>query len=317
MSSGPLLIDVAGPRLGPSDIERLRHPLVGGVILFSRNFTSRRQLSSLVASIRQVRTQPLLITVDHEGGRVQRFRDGFTAIPPMSTLGEWWARDPLGACSEATRLGRVIGRELRALDIDLSYTPVLDLEHERSAVIGGRAFHGDPRVVTLLAQSLMHGLLRSGMAHCGKHFPGHGWAQADSHHELPVDERSLDEILAADAAPYGWLRESLLAVMPAHVRYPAVDAQPAGFSSVWLRSILRERLRFDGVIISDDLAMEGAAVAGDIVHRARAALGAGCDLLLVCNRSDFVDRLLGELRWRPPAGWARRVQRLFARASLD
>ena len=313
MSSGPLLIDVAGPRLTEADRARLRHPLVGGVILFTRNFESLRQIAALVKAIRATREAPLLITVDHEGGRVQRFREGFTAIPPMRELGELWDRDPIAACAEATRLGKLIASELRAVDIDLSFTPVLDLDHGRSKVIGHRAFHADPRVVTMLVQAFTHGLLIEGMAHCGKHFPGHGWVEADSHHTLPVDERPLETILSVDAAPYGWLRESLTAVMPAHVRYPQVDDQPAGFSSVWLREVLRGRLGFEGVIISDDLAMEGATVAGDITARARAALGAGCDLLLVCNRPEQVDTLLATLKWRAPAGWARRFARLFSR----
>jgi beta-N-acetylhexosaminidase len=313
MSSGPLLIDVAGLRLDAADRERLRHPLVGGVILFARNFESQRQIAQLVRDIRAARETPLLVTVDHEGGRVQRFREGFSAIPPMASLGRLWDQDPLEACREATRLGRVIGSELRAVGVDLSFTPVLDLDHGRSAVIGDRALHGDPRVVTLLAKSLMHGLLLAGMAHCGKHFPGHGHAEADSHHELPVDDRPLEAILAQDAAPYAGLGEALLAVMPAHVRYPQVDDRPAGFSEVWLRTILRNRLGFAGAIISDDLAMEGAAVAGGVLERARAALRAGCDLLLICNRPDLVDQLLGELRWRKPAGWRERVAPLFLR----
>jgi beta-N-acetylhexosaminidase len=313
MSTGPLLIDVAGPRLDAADRARLRRPLVGGVILFTRNFESRRQVTALIRSIRAVREAPLLVTVDHEGGRVQRFRAGFSTIPPMRELGTLWDRDPIAACSEATRLGKLIAEELREIDVDMSFTPVLDLDHGRSQVIGHRAFHSDPRVVTLLVQAFTHGLLIAGMAHCGKHFPGHGWVEADSHHMLPVDERPLESILAADAAPYGWLRESLTAVMPAHVRYPLVDEQPAGFSSVWLQDVLRKRLGFGGVIVSDDLAMEGAVVAGDITARARAALGAGCDMLLVCNRPELVDELLERLRWRAPAGWARRVARLFGR----
>ena len=313
MSSGPLLIDVLGTRLTGADRTRLQHPLVGGVILFSRNYEHPAQLARLVRELRAVRSAPLLVTVDHEGGRVQRFREGFTPIPPMRELGRAWDLDPLAACAEATRLGKLMGAELRAVDIDLSFTPVLDLDHGRSKVIGHRAFHGDPRVVAMLVQAFTHGLLIAGMAHCGKHFPGHGWAEVDSHHALPEDHRSLDAILASDAAPYGWLRQSLTAVMPAHILYPKVDAQPAGFSRVWLQDVLRGRLGFDGVIISDDLAMEGAAVAGDVHSRARLALSAGCDLLLVCNRPDLVDELLARLRWRPRRNWASRVGRLFAR----
>lgn len=307
---GPVVVDVAGLTLTQPERERLAHPMVGGVILFSRNFRDRDQVSRLCAEIRTLRDPALLICVDHEGGRVQRFREGFSAIPPMRDLGQLWDRDPLQACREATQVGRTIGNELRSVGVDLSFTPVLDLDHGRSAVIGNRAFHADPRVVTLLARSLNHGLLLAGMANCGKHFPGHGWASADSHVALPIDERSLDELLKHDAAPYLWLGETLSAVMPAHVVYPRVDPQPAGFSRRWLRSILRRKLGFDGVIFSDDLTMEGAAVAGDIHARAHAALDAGCDMLLVCNRPDLADQLIDRLRWRPPRHWLRRWQSL-------
>lgn len=307
---GPVLVDVAGHVLTDAERSRLRHPMVGGVILFSRNYRSPEQVSELCAEIRSLRSPPLLICVDHEGGRVQRFREGFSPIPAMSSLGQWWDRDPLGACREATRLGRLIGSELRAVGVDLSFTPVLDLDHGRSAVIGNRALHSDPRVVSLLARALNHGLLLAGMANCGKHFPGHGWAHADSHVALPVDERPLAELLKADAAPYAWLGEAISAVMPAHVVYPAVDDQPAGFSRRWLKSILRGRLGFDGVIFSDDLIMEGAAVAGDIHARAQAALGAGCDMLLVCNRPDLADQLLDRLTWRRDRHWLRRWRSL-------
>jgi beta-N-acetylhexosaminidase len=307
---GPLVVDISGPSLSEHEKHRLRHPLVGGVILFSRNFQSREQAASLCREIRSLRKPELLICVDHEGGRVQRFRDGFTAIPAMGSLGLLWDKDPLAACGEATRLGRLIGSELRAVGIDLSFTPVLDLDHGRSAVIGDRAFHRDPRVVTLLARSLNHGLLLAGMANCGKHFPGHGWASADSHVAIPVDERQLNEILADDAAPYRWMGETLSAIMPAHVIYPRVDDQPAGFSKRWLRSILRRRLGFDGVIFSDDLTMEGASVAGDIHARAQAALDAGCDMLLVCNHPELADALLMSLKWKPDRHWLRRWRSL-------
>lgn len=307
---GPVVVDVAGTSLTDAERERLQHPMVGGVILFSRNFSSRDQVRALCSEIHALRDPALLICVDHEGGRVQRFREGFTAIPPMRELGLWWERDPLGACKEATRLGRLIGEELRAVGVDLSFTPVLDLDHGRSAVIGNRAFHSDPRVVTLLARSLNHGLLLAGMANCGKHFPGHGWASADSHVALPVDERPRAALIEHDAAPYAWLGEALSSVMPAHVVYPSVDSKPAGFSPIWLKRILRRTLGFDGVIFSDDLTMEGAAVAGDIHARARAALDAGCDMLLVCNRPDLADALIATLRWRPDRHWLRRWQAL-------
>ncbi len=304
---GPVILDVAGPALSAADRERLAHPLVGGVILFARNFESAAQVAQLTAAIRQVRGSPLLICVDHEGGRVQRFRAGFTAIEPMRALGQRWDEDPLAACHHATEVGAVIGRELRAVGVDLSFTPVLDLDHGPSGVIGDRSLHRDPRVVTLLAKSLMHGLLLSGMANCAKHFPGHGYAHADSHHELPLDERPLKTILADDAAPYRWLGASLLAVMPAHVVYSAVDSAPAGFSRIWLKTILRRRLSFRGLVFSDDLTMEAAAVAGGIVERADAALSAGCDMVLVCNQPATADALLDGLRWRASAPFAARL----------
>jgi beta-N-acetylhexosaminidase len=308
---GPVVVDVPGTALTDDDRRRLAHPLVGGVILFARNFASKAQIAQLTGEIRALRSPHLLVCVDHEGGRVQRFRDGFTAIPPMRELGRLWDRDPLAACRRATELGQTIGRELRDVGVDLSFTPVLDLDHGQSGVIGDRAFHRDARVVTLLAKSLNHGLLLSGMANCGKHFPGHGWAHADSHFALPVDERALKAILADDAAPYGWLGEALSAVMPAHVVYPAVDAAPAGFSRKWLQGILRRRLGFTGLVFSDDLTMEAAAVAGGIVERAQAALGAGCDMVLVCNQPAVADELLAGLRWRRPRAFESRLERLL------
>ncbi len=309
---GPVVLDVAGTRLTPEDRTRLAHPLVGGVILFARNFSSKRQVTQLCSEIRALR-DTLLICVDHEGGRVQRFRQGFTAIEPMRVLGEMWDRDVLAACRQATETGQTIGRELRAVGLDLSFTPVLDLDYGASSVIGDRALHHDPRVVAMLARCLNHGLLLSGMANCGKHFPGHGYAHADSHHELPLDERDLETILGRDAAPYAWLGETLAAVMPAHVVYPAVDGAPAGFSRKWLQEILRARLGFRGVVISDDLSMEAAAATGGILARTQAALGAGCDLVLVCNRPEVADELLGSLRWRPPRDFAARIAALRGR----
>ena len=310
---GPVVLDVSGPVLSADDRARLCHPLVGGVILFERNFESRAQVATLTREIRALRAPPLLIAVDHEGGRVQRFRDGFTQIPPMRELGERWDRDVLSACKRATELGQTIGRELRGVGVDLSFTPVLDLDHGRSAIIGHRALHHDPRVVTMLAKSLMHGLLLAGMATCGKHFPGHGWAQADSHLELPVDDRDLKTILAQDAAPYAWLGDALMSVMPAHVVYPKVDSLPAGFSRKWLRDILRRKLGFSGLVFSDDLTMQGASGAGTIVERANAALAAGCDMVLVCNRPDLADELLAGLEWKTDREFSARLARLLMR----
>lgn len=313
MPRGPVVVDVEGRSLTQQDRARLMHPLVGGVILFARNFESRKQVTQLCAEIRELRTPRLLVCVDHEGGRVQRFRKGFTEIPPMRDLGAMWDFDVLGACKRATELGTVIGRELLEVGIDLSFTPVLDIDHGRSVVIGDRAFHPDPRVVAMLARCLTHGLLLAGMANCGKHFPGHGWAAADSHVALPTDERDLKTILAEDAAPYDWLGDTLLSVMPAHVVYPAVDGKPAGFSRVWLQDVLRKQLGFKGLIFSDDLTMAGAHAAGNIVQRARAALSAGCDMVLVCNQPAAADELLAKLSWKAPAPFAGRLNALFRR----
>lgn len=300
--SGPVMLDIAGTSLAADDRARIRHPLTGGVVLFARNFASRRQLCALVAAIRVVRPE-LLIAVDHEGGRVQRFlSDGFTHLPAMGALGALWHSDvdtgPLVATRAASAVGIVLAAELRASGIDLSFTPVLDLNYGASSVIGDRAFDRDPRVVTLLAKSLMHGLALAGMANCGKHFPGHGYVAADSHSAVPVDDRPLASILADDARPYEWLGPALAAVMPAHVVYPEVDHSPAGFSKRWLQEILRGRLGFTGAIFSDDLSMEGASAAGDIVDAAQNALAAGCDMVLVCNAPARADALLAGLEDR-------------------
>ncbi len=285
----PLIIDVAGHTLTKADRRRLKHPLTGGIILFARNWKDRAQLTALCADIKRIRAD-LLICVDHEGGRVQRFRtDGFTHLPPMRALGEQWMKDQLAATNAATACGYVLGAELRACGVDFSFTPVLDLDFGESSVIGDRAFGRDPRVVTLLAKSLMHGLLQSGMTNCGKHFPGHGFVKADSHTDIPVDNRSLKRILADDAAPYGWLNTTLTSVMPAHVIYPKVDARPAGFSSQWLNFILRSQLGFGGAIFSDDLSMAGARLIDgrevSYTEAAVTALNAGCDMVLLCNQS--------------------------------
>ena len=327
----PLLLDVAGTQLSADDRRRLAHPLTGGVILFTRNWRDRAQLLELTSAIKAVR-EDLLVCVDHEGGRVQRFRsDGFTQLPPMRALGALWMQDgkagpgsgAMAATNAATAAGYVLASELRACGVDFSFTPVLDLDWGGSSVIGDRAFHADPRVVAMLAKSLAHGLLQAGMAHCGKHFPGHGFVRADSHIDIPVDRRSLKAILQDDAAPYAWLRSTLTAVMPAHVIYPKVDSRPAGFSRRWLQDILRTRLGFEGAIISDDLSMEGARhIDGHLASHtdaALAALQAGCDLVLLCNQSlgdgravdDLLDGLADALvhgRWQPsPDSAARRL----------
>ncbi|MCM5680869.1 beta-N-acetylhexosaminidase [Schlegelella sp. S2-27] len=304
----PVVLDIAGTALNDDDRRRLQHPLTGGLILFARNWESRLQLTELTAEIKTIRPD-VLICVDHEGGRVQRFRtDGYTHLPPMRVLGELWMRDAMAATDAATACGYVLAAELRACGVDFSFTPVLDLDHGPSGVIGDRAFHRDARVATVLAKSVMHGLLLAGMQSCGKHFPGHGFVAADSHVDVPVDKRSLKAILEDDAKPYEWLSTSLASVMPAHVIYPKVDAQPAGFSSRWLQDILRTRLGFTGAIFSDDLSMQGAMVAGTPVQGAMAALNAGCDMVLLCNQSldggAAVDELLdGLLRALNTGGW--------------
>ncbi|MFA6015409.1 MAG: beta-N-acetylhexosaminidase [Gallionellaceae bacterium] len=302
MGIGPVMLDVAGKSLTPEDEKRLSHPLVGGVILFARNYESPSQLAELTASIRALRAPPLLISVDHEGGRVQRFREGFTKIPPMRELGKIWDTHAKRAKHLAEQVGWILAAELRAYGVDFSYTPVLDVDYGSSGVIGDRAFHANPQAIAELAHSLMLGMKKAGMATVGKHFPGHGFVRADSHLEIPVDERSFVDIELCDLVPFRQMVDfGLSAVMPAHVIYPQVDARPAGFSKVWLKDILRGSLGFEGCIFSDDLSMEGATVAGGIVQRAEAALNAGCDMVLVCNKPESADELLHGLKWEMSA----------------
>ena len=311
---GPVVLGIGGLTLDGVDRERLLHPLVGGVILFSRNYENVEQLAALTAQIHALRTPALLISVDHEGGRVQRFRHGFTAIPPMRTLGDIWQRDAAAAGLEARRVGGVIARELRAQGVDFSFTPVLDVDFGTSAVIGDRAFSDDPDVVAELAVALCHGLREGGCAAVGKHFPGHGFVAADSHLEVPIDDRPLSDLLASDLVPFAALaRAGMEAVMPAHVVYPAVDDNPAGFSRIWIRDILRERLQFDGLVFSDDLGMAGAFTAGDIVARAEAAIDAGCDMVLTCNEPEAADELLSRWRPAPSPQLAQRTARMAGR----
>lgn len=311
MSLGPVMLDVVGTELTADDIKRLQHPLVGGVILFARNFVNCSQLKALTASIHAVRQPPLLIAVDHEGGRVQRFRDGFTKIPPMREFGKIWDKNPKKARELAVEAGWILAAELRAHGIDFSFTPVLDMDYGDSLVIGDRAFHQDATAINELAFSLMQGLKKGGMSAVGKHFPGHGFVVADSHVSIPIDERSFDEIAANDMQPFKqMIDEGLAAIMPAHVIYPKVDDKPAGFSQKWLQKVLRERLGFNGVIFSDDLSMEGATVGGDVTTRSLAALNAGCDMVLLCNRPDLADELLAKLDWKMSAFSILRLARM-------
>lgn len=290
---GPVMLDLKGLELDAQEREMLCHPLAGGVILFARNFESAEQLRALNASIRALRDPELLIAVDHEGGRVQRFHQGFTKIPPMAELG----RSSLPQAAKAARaIGTVIAHELLDHGLDFSFTPVLDIGFGRSSVIGDRAFSSDPEIIASLAGELMAGLHQGGMASVGKHFPGHGHVHADSHIALPIDDRSRAELDQCDLVPYKRLIPAgLKAIMPAHVIFSKVDRHPAGFSSVWLKDILRGLLRFDGMIFSDDLSMGGASTAGDVVARARAAFAAGCDMVLVCNSPSDAEVLLSRL----------------------
>ena len=318
MGIGPVMLDVAGTVLTAEDEARLRHPLVGGVILFTRNYESPRQLTELTASIRALRSPPLLIAVDHEGGRVQRFRDGFTRIPAMRELGRIWDEHPKRARHLAQQAGYVLAAELRACGVDFSFTPVLDVDYGSSSVIGDRAFHSDPQAIAELAHSLLQGLRQGGMHTVGKHFPGHGFVRADSHLEIPVDERSYTDIELCDLIPFRQMvNYGLTAVMPAHVIYPKVDQLPAGFSEIWLKKILRDELGFEGCIFSDDLSMEGASVAGGIVQRAEAALHAGCDTVLVCNKPALADELLAGLKWEMPATSKARLAQMRGRPHAD
>ena len=315
MGLGPVMLDVLGTRLTPEDEARLRHPLVGGVILFARNYESPSQLCELTAAIHALRAPPLLIAVDHEGGRVQRFRDGFTKIPAMRELGKIWDTHPQRARHLAQQVGYVLAAELRACGVDFSFTPVLDVDYGQSGVIGDRAFHSDPQAIAELAHSLLVGLRQGGMHTVGKHFPGHGFVQADSHLDIPVDERAFVDIEMCDLVPFRRMVDyGMTAVMPAHVIYPKVDSRPAGFSPVWLKQVLRGQLGFEGVIFSDDLSMEGAAVAGGIVQRAEAALHAGCDMVLVCNKPQSADELLQGLHWEMPAASRARLAQMRGRA---
>ena len=297
MSLGPVMLDLEGVELGAEEREILQHPLVGAVILFSRNFESVEQLSALVNEIHSVRDPRLLVAVDHEGGRVQRFRRGFTRLPAVRQLGEIYNGDHRRAKRLADACGWVMASELRAVDIDFSFAPVIDLDRGISEVIGDRAFHTSPQVVADLAHSYMDGMKRAGMAATGKHFPGHGAVEADSHHAIPVDSRDYEDIYAEDIVPFErMIRYGMAAVMPAHVIYEKIDKRPAGFSPFWLKEVLRRRLEFQGIIFSDDLNMEGASVAGDYLARAEQAIDAGCDMILVCNNRAAALQVLDGMR---------------------
>jgi len=311
------VIDVVGTQLGDEDRERLRHPAAGAVILFSRNYENTLQLKVLVEDIEKLREPALLVCVDHEGGRVQRFREGFTAIPAMRELGRLWDRDKEAAKEAARGAAYVIAAEVGAHGIDFSFAPVLDLDYGSSSVIGTRALHYDPNAVGALGAAIVQGFASAGMAAVGKHFPGHGFAAADSHVDVPKDERAFSEILKKDVAPYrAAFQAGLAGVMPAHVIYTQCDPEPAGYSKYWLQEVLRAKLGFDGLIFSDDLSMAGASTVGGPPERARAALAAGCDMVLLCNDPEGQNKLLeslGDLQMKNPE----RLERMRKKGGRD
>jgi len=316
MSLGPLMIDLAGPRIEADEREMLRHPLVGGVILFTRNFVDSEQLTALVEAIHAVRSPPLLVAVDHEGGRIQRFRETFSRLPAPRRLGHEFDAEPRAGLTLARRMGWLMAAELRAHGVDLSFAPCVDLDYGLSEVIGDRAFHSRADAVAQLAVAYMHGMRDAGMAATAKHFPGHGAVRADSHLLLPVDRRALAD-LVEDLSPYRRLIDNGLAgVMMAHVQFPAVDAWPASVSSRWVRGVLREELRFQGTVFTDDLSMAGAAVGGDIIERAGRAVAAGCDMLLICNDRAAVAAVLERLSIEPSPASQLRLIRMRGRAGL-
>ena len=314
---GTVVLDPSGPALADDDRRRLLHPAAGGAILFAHNYESPEQLIALTQEIAGLRDPELPICVDHEGGRVQRFALGFTAIPPMRRLGVLWDRDRESARRAARAVGTVISAELGAHGVDFSFTPVLDLDFGASAVIGQRAFHYDPNAVGALAAQLIEGLAGGGMAAVGKHFPGHGFATADSHVAVPTDPRPAKDIFRKDLLPYrAAIKAGMAAVMPAHVIFPQADAEPAGYSKYWLQEVLRGELGFDGLIFSDDLSMEGASTVGGVVERAQAALAAGCDQVLLCQKPKEQEILLESLASTSVSS-PERIERMRRRGGRD
>lgn len=309
------MTSIEGTELTAEDREVLRHPLIGGVIYFARNFVDKAQLAALSADIKSLRDPALVIAVDQEGGRVQRFRDGFTEIPPMRSLGDLWTTHAPSARARAFELGFTIGHELGDVGVDFSFAPVLDLDYGESTVIGHRAFHRDPIAVSALATALMQGLRAEGMAAVGKHFPGHGFVKGDTHWERPTDERTYEQVEAADLIPFRELvAAGLDGVMAAHLIFPAIDAQLAGFSPFWLQNVLRNKLHFRGVIFTDDLGMVAAHAVGDLTARAEAAIQGGADIVLPCNDRPGLIDLLDHWKPAPESGLARKWERMRKKA---
>jgi beta-N-acetylhexosaminidase len=310
MSLGPIMMDLRGTTLKEDEKELLLHPLVGGIIYFSRNYESPEQIAALSKEINSLREPRLLIAVDHEGGRVQRFQNGFTRLPALQLIGERYDQDKKAGLKLAKKAGWLMAIELRAVNVDFSFAPVLDICKGISQVIGDRSFHKNPECVAELSKAYMHGMRRAGMAAVGKHFPGHGAVKEDSHLAIPFDRRMFEDIQMDDMVSFERLiHAGLAAIMPAHVVYPEVDDKPAGFSSIWLKDILRKQLEFQGVIFSDDISMAGAEVIGGYVDRARCALEAGCDMVLVCNNQAAAIEVLDNLKVDPnPASQARLIR---------
>lgn len=306
-SLGPIMLDLKSTQLDQVEKEVLQHPNVGGLIYFSRNYEAVEQITDLSRQVREVRPD-ILIAVDHEGGRVQRFREGFTRIPAMATLGELYQSSPEEAYDSAHKLAWLLASEVQAVGIDISFAPVLDIDYGGSDIIGDRAFHSDPQIITELAGAFIQGMATAGMASTGKHFPGHGFVAEDSHIAKPIDNRSFEEIAASDLAPFAELMKAgLKAVMPAHIVYPQVDDMPAGFSEYWIKGVLRAHLKFDGVAFSDDLSMDGADLGISFTQRAELALAAGCDMALVCNNPVAAEQVIETLV--APEDWSdRRIQ---------
>lgn len=317
MTLGPMMVDLLGTTLSQEEKEILQHPLVGGVILFSRNFETASQIESLCSQIHALRQPHLLIAVDHEGGRVQRFRKGFTRLPPVAAIGKEFHQHPQLTLERAEQTGWLMAAELRAVGVDFSFAPVLDLDYGVSEVIGDRAFHRDPKAVIDIARAYIHGMRRAWMSAVGKHFPGHGAVEVDSHLGLPVDNRYFEDMLQADMLPFAQLcQKELAGIMPAHIVYEQSDELPAGFSRFWLQEVLRERFGFQGAILSDDLSMEGAAIVGGPLERAEAALEAGCDMVLVCNNPGSVVEVIDGLNIKPDPLRHARLVRLHGRHAM-
>jgi len=318
MSLGPVMLDLVGTSITQEEREMLLHPQTGGVILFTRNYESIEQITALIAEIHALRSPHLLVAVDHEGGRVQRFREGFTHIPPAAEYGKVYAQNKTQGKQLAQQCGWLMAAECRAVGIDMSFAPVLDIGIGVSGVIGDRAYHSKPDVIAELAHEFMTGMSQAGMSATGKHFPGHGSVKEDTHTAQPIDKRSLTEIMMKDVIPFErMIHFGLAAVMPAHVVYPAVDNKPAGYSKIWLQQILRQQLNFQGVIFSDDLSMQAAGVAGDFAQRANTALEAGCDMVLVCNHTEAAQQVLESLNaYANPTSQIRLI-RMHGRGIID